>query len=294
MVLWETIAIVVAAIWALTNILDKYALTKLVRSASLNELSLFIQVILAFIVLGIHGIAQIPSTILLIALLAGALEAVSIFLYYDAAKLDEISSVLPVWYLDTAFIAIIAGAVLGEVFTPSTYLGIGLMVIGVFLLGIKIKHRLRLSKAMSIMILASLTAAISVVMLKYVLGFTDYLSAFIYVTLGYGIVLLPLLVKNRARVVNMLTTNRKGTVVLVTKEGMTAFGNLLYVLAAVSGPIALVNALSSLQPLFLLIFAVIVSAMYPALLKEEIKGTHIAIKLCAIALILIATYIIAA
>jgi hypothetical protein len=48
--------------------------------------------------------------------------------------------------------------------------------------------------------------------------------------------------------------------------------------------VTLVNALASVQPFFVLAFAVALSIFYPKILKEEIGRSAVALKLIAIAM----------
>jgi drug/metabolite transporter (DMT)-like permease len=55
--------------------------------------------------------------------------------------------------------------------------------------------------------------------------------------------------------------------------------------AAVSlGPVTLVTALSSLQPFFVLVFALLLSRFLPGVLKEETGRSTVFLKLASIAL----------
>ncbi|MDE1856422.1 MAG: EamA family transporter, partial [Candidatus Micrarchaeota archaeon] len=125
MALWEEFAILAAAIWAISNIMDKYTLTKLVKAATINEISLFVIVFIA-VLLGIfNGFAALSIVNFALALFAGLLEALAIFFYFYAAKFDEISRIAPVFAMDTLFVAVIAVFTLREVFSLPIYVGIG-------------------------------------------------------------------------------------------------------------------------------------------------------------------------
>lgn len=291
--LWQIIAILSGLVFAVTNVLDKYTLNKLVSDPALNVLSQVIIVGFAVLIAIFHGLVPISLGNLLLALIAGALESLSILLYFHAAKMDEISRVLPVWYFDTVFIAIFAVFLLNEIFAPSTYFGIALLLLGIIIIGMRKIEKPKITKATAIMLAASFIMAISAVIVKYLLGFGDYLSILAYMLFGYTIILLPLLILKFRKVVLLIQKNKKGVAMLVTKESVTVFATALYVFAASMGPITLVNALSSLQPLFLLGFAVVASIFYPKILHEEIRGANLEIKIASIILILLGAYLIA-
>lgn len=291
--LWEIFAILAGVVWAITNILDKYTLSKLVKEPSLNTIAIIVAVGAAVVIFLFHGLSPLSNFNLALALIAGTLESLSIFLYFYAAKLDDISRVLPVWFFDTVFIAIIAAVAINETFSTSKYLGIALMIIGVLLVNIKKLQAPKISRATLIMLLASFLIAISAVITKYLLGFGDYLSILAYTLFGYSFLLAILLYMNFDKVKNLIINKKKGVFVLLLKESLSMFGNVLYIFAASIGPITLVNALSSLQPLFVLLFAVVISIAYPKILYEELKKSSIALKLFGIIFIIISAYLIA-
>ncbi|HVA83078.1 MAG TPA: DMT family transporter [Candidatus Aquilonibacter sp.] len=291
--LWPIVAVLCAAVFAVTNILDKYTITKLVKDPSLNVLAQFLIVLFAVSIVLIHGLQSLSTINIMLGLIAGILDSAAIFIYFNAAKLDEISRVLPMWYLDTIFIAILALFFLNEVFSISTYMGIVLMLIGVTLISIKKLERPKFSRAMALMLLASIFTAIAAVITKYLLGYADYLSVLTYVLFGYALFLLPLFYLNFEKVKLLIEKNRRGLVMLIFKEGITTFATLLYIFAASVGPVTLVNALTSTQPLFVLVFATLISAIYPKFLKEELKGSNLILKFIAVILIIVSAYLIA-
>ncbi|MBI4018411.1 MAG: hypothetical protein HY368_02280, partial [Candidatus Aenigmarchaeota archaeon] len=75
--------------------------------------------------------------------------------------------------------------------------------------------------------------------------------------------------------------------------GTLAFLGFLAFLAAIyQGPVSLVNALDNTQNLFVLFYATIISIFKPSILKEEVKGSVIALKLLAIAVIFAGAYLV--
>ncbi|MDE1847255.1 MAG: hypothetical protein KGH52_04330, partial [Candidatus Micrarchaeota archaeon] len=194
--------------------------------------------------------------------------------------------------MDTLFVAVIAVFTLREVFSLPIYVGIGMLLLGITLLGMRKIGKPRINKAVAIMLFASFLLGSSTVIVKYLLGFGNYLSILADVLLGYVFVLVPLLYLNFHKVRRLVETNRKGVAVLVTKETIAMFANILFIFAASIGPIALVNALSSVQPLFVLVFAVGLSVFYPKILREEIRESSVLLKLAAIVVIIIGSYLI--
>lgn len=143
------------------------------------------------------------------------------------------------------------------------------------------------------MILSSLSLAVNQVITKYLLGFADFWTIFAYIRIGAFISLLP------------VTFVNIGNFEKIYKEkGLRPFGfmflaELLNLLAVLSitfatsiGFVTLVNALSSVQPFFVLIFTVLISIFYPQILKEKIGKSTVLLKSFAIALMFIGAVLI--
>jgi hypothetical protein len=80
--------------------------------------------------------------------------------------------------------------------------------------------------------------------------------------------------------------------ILTKNETFNLFGVLFITIAVSIGYITLVNALSSIQPFSILLFAVILSIFFPFILKEEIGKSIVAQKLIAIILMFIGAILI--
>ncbi len=65
-------------------------------------------------------------------------------------------------------------------------------------------------------------------------------------------------------------------------QTLNVAGGLLITLAISVGSPTLVNALASIQPFIVFVFALIISVFYPAIFKEDFKKANIFIKVVAI------------
>jgi uncharacterized membrane protein len=85
---------------------------------------------------------------------------------------------------------------------------------------------------------------------------------------------------------------RKVIIAMSASEFITAIGILFNVIAISVGYVTLVNALSSVQPFFVLLFTVLLSVFFPHLLKEDLGKSIISIKILAIALMFVGILLI--
>jgi len=290
---WIIFSILAAFIWSIVNTVDKYVLTKWVRKPIIPVMIMgVIGLIVALIIFLINGYSYLSAGHIGLGLLAGIFYIIANIFYFKAAKIEEISRVAPLFHLAPLFLVILAAVFLGEIFTPLKYLGIFLLVIGAILISSR-DLKIKLGKAFWLMIMSTLFFSFDLIITKYLLDFADFWTIFAYIRIGAGIGLIPIfyLYFNELK---SLVAEHGGKVVGVisANETLNVFGALSATIAASLGFITLVEALASLQSLFLLIITVTLSIFYPKILKEEIKKFTVLLKFIAIVLMFIGVILI--
>jgi len=282
--MWALFSILAAICWAAANTIDKYILTKWVRQPFIPVIILgLIGLIASMMVHFVYGFSFLSYSNILLALIAGIFYILMAVFYFKALKIEEVSRVIPLFYLSPLFILLFAAIFLGEVFTLLKYLGIFLLVIGAILISAKNLSRINLGKAFWWMILSTLALSINQLLTKHLLNFADFWTIFAYTRLGAVIGLIPIAYIYFPELIDTVRRHGKRVVIVIsTSETITILGVLLITIAASIGYVTLVNALSSIQSFFVLLFAVILSIFYPAILKEEIGKSVIFQKLIAI------------
>ncbi len=291
---WILFSILAALTWAIVNIIDKYVLTKWVRKPIVPVMILGIIGLLAsFLVYLFRGFSELSLLNIALSFIAGTFYILAIIFYFKAVKIEEISRVIPLFYLTPLFVLIFAAILLGEIFTPIKYLGIFLLVVGAILISSKNFIKLSFGKAFWFMVLASLTLSVNAIITKYLLNFADFWTIFSYTRIGTIFALIPIFYFSFSDLVSTVKEHGKKVVgVISLNESLNAGGILLITIATAAGPVTLVNALSSIQPFFVLLFTVILSVLYPKILKEEISKSTVLVKLIAIILMFIGAILI--
>ena len=139
---------------------------------------------------------------------------------------------------------------------------------------------------LSSLTLYSLIMSLSTIIVKYLLDFADFWSVFSYVRLGLIFPLIPALYYGCRDF--RLTIKKHGAKVLgwmTLGESLNVAAVLLFTVAMSVGFVTLANALSSVQPFFVFLFALLISLFYPQILKEEIGKRTLLLKLLAIVMI---------
>ncbi len=292
--LWMALSISAAFIWAIVNTIDKYVLTNWVKKPIVLVMILGINGLLVTIFIYLfHGISQLSYSNIILAFIAGIFYILMSVFYFKAVKIEEISRVVPLFYLNPLFVLIFATIFLKEILTPIKYLGVIFLIIGAVLISSKNFIKFRIGKAFWFMMLSALALSISIVITKYLLNFADFWTIFSYISVGTIFALIPIFYFNFSDFVSAIKDNNKIVIMIIfLNELLNVIGVLLITIATQVGYVTLVNALSSTHSFFVLLFTVTLSIFYPKILKEKISKPTIMLKLIAILLMFIGTILI--
>lgn len=272
--LWAVLAISAALIWAVVNIIDKFVVSKLVKNPLVPLIFL--------------GIAYLSLTNILLALFVGVFYMITSMFYFKALSIEEASRINPLFFVSSIYILFLAAIFLGEKLSLSNYIGVFLLVGGAVLISLKSITNIGLGRAFWYMMLADIFLAVSSILTKYLLGFTDYWTIFSYSRLGCLIILVPILFYTFSDLVESVKKNGVKLVSLVsTNEILNVFAVLLLVAATSLGSVTLVSAFTALQPFFVLSIAVFLSIFFPHIIKEVVTKRIILIKLVAILILFV-------
>ena len=281
---WITLTITASFICAAVNVTDKYILSKLVtRPVVPVIITGTIGFIGSLIIFAVHGIEPLSAKNIVLAFAGAGFQLAMIFLYFNAVKLEEISKIVPLFYMMPFFTLLIAGVFLGEIFTPAKYLGIALLVSGAILISLKKPFAISFGRAFWFVILGAFFLAISQVIVKYLLGFASFWTIFAYTRTFVFVMLIPVILPNRRHFKELY--KEKGIApagIISLNESLAVVGILLFTTAMSKGPVTLVAALSSIQPFFVLLFAIFLSLVYPNILTEETNKSAIFLKAISI------------
>ncbi len=291
---WIALSIWAGFVWALGSISDKFVLSKLVKKSVVPVIMTgavgFIGGIISILV---KGLEPLPLTHLLLALLAGFFFIMFAIFYFKAAQIEEVSRVTPLFYLSTLFTALIAGIFLGEIFTFTKYIGIALLFAGAMLISLRKPYSIRLGKAFWFMVLMAIFFASNWVITKYLVTTSDVWTVFAYTRIGGFITLLPIVWINRSALKETYAeTKLKAYSIMTIKEFVTLSGVLSVTIAATSGYITLISALTALHMLFVLVFTIFLSLFLPRIIKEDLDKNTVIIKVIATSSTLAGVYLV--
>lgn len=286
----EILAIIAAFLWSFVNIIDKHVLSEELKDPITSTAIYCISIFVLFsIVAFIFGEIKFGFESI-ISIIAGFVYGLAIIFYYKAFKTEEVSRVVPLTMTTPLFVLLFSTFIFGEVFTPLRYAGLFLLIIGCILISIKkSKTKTNLSTAFGIAILAALLFALRNILLKFSAKIS-ILSMLFWIAIGgllFSIVLFAFHhphIKSKVKI--------KGIEHLMLAATISAVAFFIFTIAVANSYVSIVTALASTQVLFVFVIATLLSKFKPKIIREELKGTTIEIKILATIIILLGLFML--
>ena len=295
---WFLYALASVVLFGFTTIVDKVMLEK--RLSSFSYFVSFAPPALAFSIWILFFFHTDTFTVPYgIAFAAGLLSAGGYFFYVVSIRKEEASRIAALTSLAPAFVAVLAVFLVNEIFSAKSYMGIILMILGSMLISYKGNHVKKMIPLSLILILIatnfsySLDQTLSKISLDQI-SIWPFLMMFMF---GRFVVMFPGLAIPSVRrkcSIEVRKLGRNFVLTLASGSIMWSLAIIFFFYAASLGPITLVSTTGLISPLFTLFFAILITKYLPKVLKEEIDRRTVALKLVAIVLIVLGTYLIIA
>jgi transporter family protein len=281
--LWIFLSILAAFLWSVSNIIDKYVLSRLISNPMIPVvISGFVALAIGLSVMAFNGPGVMNLSHVCLALAGGAVYIYVLLLYFKAIKIGDITSLVPLFYLVPLFIAVIAWFLLGERLSSMEYVGILLLVAGAFMISWDNNNPFKFGKAFWLMIFSTFLLAINQTITKYLFNFYDFWPVFALISIGCFLPVIPLFFKNILDLRLLVLKNKKAVGFVLVSEFLYRSASALITFAVAIGSVTLVNAISSIQPFFVLLIMGLFSFFAPNILKEELSKSKIILKAVAI------------
>ncbi|HSW97373.1 MAG TPA: EamA family transporter [Candidatus Saccharimonadales bacterium] len=290
---WIFFAILAPALWAITNLFDKYLLEK--HIPNINVYLFFTGSIGLVVLFGIpfFGFVLPPLHIIIAGLVAGALFNYQMFPYFKALTIEEASRVVPIYQLSSIFVLVISYLIIHEKLTFHEFIAFPLLVLGGFLVSIKrIEGIFTLSKALWFMIGAAFLYALHILLSKYLYLHITYYQGLVWISIGGFLSVLPLLLGKQTRKDVRLFFNKRPIIkgLMVGNELINLGAIVASQMALSTGPASLVAAFIGTQPFFVLLFTLITSIWFAKIVKEETKIHIVVHKMIALIITFVGVY----
>lgn len=269
---WANAALLSAAILAVVNILDSHLVTK--RFPSLRTFLLPVGVI--HLTYGVTGalVFGMPATadgsVVAIAVVSSCVRTLAVLILLDSLRHREVSRVIPIVYMYPMFVALLAFLFLGERLGTAQWIAVVVVASGAVMVS-SYGHQPSLESMERprslLLFLAAVLFAVADVTGKFALARLEFWQLFWIGAVVMGMTFVA--VSLRRRVVAAIRGSdqyRRALTVVALNEVIAPVGIVISYWALERGPVSLVSALLSSRPLFVLIFAVILSRRAPEFL----------------------------
>lgn len=280
---WILISILAAILFSGVSITDKFVLVHFkCKPVLIILISAIVGLFFGIGAFAWNGFVLITGEQLLLAFISSLSFVGMVYFYFKAMELEDVSKVIPLFYINPLFILILAGIFLNETLTTRNYLGVFLIVIGSVFLSFKKSLAFKSRLGFLFTILSALCIAVNQVIVKYLLNFQDYWTVFAYVRMGAFLIIIPVLIFNFADLKRMFRQKLPAVGLIALNESITFLAYLALTFASSVGMISLVNAIIATQPFFVLVFTIILSLIYPRVIDEKFKASTFALKFAAV------------
>lgn len=293
---WLIYSLLFPALFAVVNIIDDNFLRKVYRSAYFGAIiSGFFG--MSPLVLSLFFPIQIASLpVILTAVFCGFLTVIYYFFYLKALGEESPSVVIALSNITPVFALLIAFLFLGEIITTKSLMGFVLILGASTVLSLsKFKFaKTSISKGLLSVVIASLIYAVVGVLSKFVYNSVDFVSGYVYfsVGLGFGGLFLSIVPKEgRVFYKEFGKKFKKYFFIFFLIELLGISAELLNHLAISTGPVSLVKVVEGVQPVYVLLFAVLFYPFFPKYFREAKTGGKFKKILCMI-VILFGIYLI--
>jgi len=291
-VTWISIAILSAAGIGLVNIFDSHLISK--RMPSTRSYLLVVSPVILLSALLIAFIFPLPAGLsswhLMVAVASGLLRAASVIILLHSLRREEVSRVVPVISIYPVFVAIMAVPLLGETLNYLQGLAIAIVVAGVVIISVKKRtsgSKNRLGATFFLLLGSSLLLAMADVASKYALDYISFWNMYWVSILSLVVILLLISLRHSVikELVNIVNP-RSALALVIVNETLVIASAIMLFWAMERGPVSLVSTIASTRPVFVVIYALILSRFLPGVLLERDLGRGVlAVRLAATAMI---------
>lgn len=299
---WILIALIAPLLWSLLNHADKYLISKYSKDVGIGGLvilsSLFAFVSLPFIDAFHHEDVYSTTHDIIPLMLTGSLMALAILFYLKALDRDDASHVVPFWFLIPPIAYALGIFLLGETLETAKVVGSLITLSGAFILSLEFEQGFKIKKHVPLLMIgSSFCIALSDVTFKAFTPESSFWHSTFWNQVGigvFGLVCLFFVRSYRRNFVKVIRSKAKAVI------GINVGGEIIQTLATMANyysmllaPVALVLLISyTFQPLFVFIEGLLLTTLFPHIIKEKISRDHLLQKLAAMIIMGLGIYLV--
>ena len=288
---WASVALLSAAVLGLVNIIDSHLISR--RMPSLRAFLLLIGIVHLIYASVLFSLFPLPEGMgiwpVLVAVASGILRTGAITIMLYTMKREEVSRIIPVAYTYPVFVAIMAVPLLGETLYYLQWIAIIIVVAGAVMISFRRNSEgsaTWLGKPLLLLFISSLLFAMADIASKYALAFISFWNMFWFSAICMsGIFLLVSIRPHIIRQLSNMKQRNSSIALLALNEILAPIGIALSFWAIQRGPVSLVSTIIGSRPIFVFIYALIISRVSPMFLEYQPGKAMLALRLIAITMI---------
>ena len=231
---------------------------------------------------------------MILGILVSAPRLITLIYYSKSVNSGDVSRALPIMKTSPIFVAVLAAIFLAERLSLINYAGIVLVVIGGLVMSIKNVRNFSWHAPVKYAILTAIVYSITLLIRKFILGNFDFISLFFWVSVGQFLFSFLLFSKKttRTNTLKFFNLRKKYLLTYLVSQIIAKIGSLFNIMALSLGSASLIATVGAIQPLFVLLFATLISIFAPHIIKEDLAKENFLLKLMGILLIIFGTLFI--
>ncbi len=293
---WILYALLAYAVVAVANITDKLLVDKYLKdSAVVVVFTGSIAAVVGFLMLPFVGLPQYSAGEWLRVILAGMCLQYYLIPYFQSLELEDASTVVPLAQAVPIFSLLLASLYLGEKLAGMQVIGFVCILAGAVWMSVSKKGSFRLRKVFWLMMSASFLFALSTVLFKGIVNDTNVMQTISIESIGIGVgtatlFLQPGYSKKIQKYFKKMPTAGYGA--LATSEVFYVAFRFLLLYAYSLGSVSIVSVLSGIQPVFVLLYSIVLSVFVPKYFTEDTSRETLLKKAGAFVLMLLGLWAI--
>ena len=284
---WLLFAFSGPVLWAISTHLDKYLVERYFKENDVAVLLLFTAfigvLVLPFIALHAPAVARLDAGSIALVMFSGVLYMGGLLFYLRALQSEEASVVAPFFQAAPLFGYVLAYLALGETLSTRQMIGGALIVVGTLVVSLRFDRAIGVFKLRlaTLMLACGLAMAMSGTIFKIFAIKVEFWVTSFWLFVGeaiFGAVMLAV-GSYRRQLTAVLRANMVALLAIGGSNELINLGGTLGSRFALTlAPLSLVQAIGSTTTLFVFVFGIVLSLLFPQLLRETLSFGELAQK----------------
>jgi len=288
-----SLALIAGLLWAISNVIDKVALSKYIKNPLIvTPIVGLVSFLFGFFIL-VQNNQVLPSQIIWKIIGLSTLLFLAIISYFIAVKHEEISRIIPIYGLSPALMALLEFFFFGTMLATLQYFGIAAAVLGVVLITYGSATTKINKKGLTFILIGTLLWSFTFMYLARIFNEYGYWKALGWEQFTIGVLgLLSLLLVKREFFESMKANSQKAFYLIFTSEVFGTAAGAIGFYAASLWAASLTSAVASDQYILVFLISLFITKKWPQLFEEKVGPKIIIQKTISILLIIAGIFLI--